>query len=182
MNFPILQLWHTHLSWTGAWFISPLWRSIWARAVTCHPYGCAPRFPEPRPGRWLCYCHLAADMTCATRRAIKLLRCHTTWSLTLATGCASCSCQTRKIQGVPGNSSRPFLPALPGADARMGWDVPGSCYCLRKLYSCEVALEESVWPAGITGTRNVSVKNLRHLREVPLDKWNLTQSFLVPAW
>lgn len=114
----------THLSWTGAWFISALWRSVWAQAVTCHPYGCAPRFLEPRPGRWLSYCHLAADMTCATSHATELLRCHTTWSPVLVEGCASCSCHGED-EAVPGNSCWLFLPAPPGAAARMDWDGLG---------------------------------------------------------
>lgn len=60
----------THLSCSGAWLMSPLWRSVWAQAVLCHPYGCAPWFPEPPPGRWLSDCHLAADMACATSHGL----------------------------------------------------------------------------------------------------------------
>lgn len=83
-------------SWTGAWFILSLWRCICVHTITRHQYACVTWFPEPQPDRWLCYCHLTADMTCATGHAVKLLWCDTTWLVTLTMGRASCFCQTWK--------------------------------------------------------------------------------------
>lgn len=177
MNFHILQLWHAPVLDRSLIYITSVKiylspgcyvPSIWMRSL----------IPGATTGQVTLLLSLSADMTCATSHAIKLLRCHKAWSLMLLTGCASCSCQMWKIKEVPGNSSWPFLPAPPSAAARMGWDVSGSCYCLRKLYNSGVALEKSVWPIRISRAGNVSVKNPRHLHEPPVDKWNRTHHSL----
>lgn len=177
MNFHILQLWHAPVLDRSLIYITSVKiylspgcyvPSIWMRSL----------IPGATTGQVTLLLSLSADMTCATSHAIKLLRCHKAWSLMLLTGCASCSCQMWKIKEVPGNSSWPFLPAPPSAAARMGWDVSGSCYCLRKLYNSGVALEKSLWPIRISRAGNVSVKNPRHLHELPLDKWNRTHHSL----
>lgn len=161
-------------SWTGAWFILSLWRCICVHTITRHQYACVTWFLEPQPDRWLCYCHLTADMTCATGHAVKLLWCDTTWLVTLTMGRASCFCQTwkikkeRKLHVIPpglaastGKGIFPHCSSHPCPVQLRGWgcDVLGGCYQLRKLYSSEVALKKSVWALGIPRTTNTSVKN-----------------------
>lgn len=168
----------THLSCTGAWLISPL--------KICLSPGCY------MLSIWMCSL-IARATTWQVTQWLSLScwhgLCHQPrhWAIEMSQdlipdagdGLCLLLLSDWRIKGVPGNSCWLFLP---GAAAQRGWDMPGSCHCLRKLYSCEGALEKSVWPIRIARTRKVSVKHPGHLHELPLDKWNSTQSFLVPAW